>query len=437
MENTPKIAFAIFLLCALVIEDVESIGVNYGTLGNNLLQPAQVAQFLKDNTIIDRVKIFDAKPEVIKAFADTGILVAITIPNGEIPALTKLDYATEYITKNVKPFYPSTKINYICIGNEVLHWGPQNLIDNLVAAMTTLDQALNSVGIKDVKVTSPQSLAILEPLLNTAPPSLAHFRAGWDKGVIAPMLQYHRDTKSPFMVNPYPYFGFTKDVEDFAVFRRNDTVTFDAATKKSYSNMFDLLLDSVYISMKKLGFQDVGIVVGETGWPSLCGPLEPHCSVTNAASYNGGLLKKANSGEGTPLMPNRKFEIYTFGLFNENEKPGPEAERNFGLFWPDFTEVYKIGIVKAGPLKNDYLNAHVDAPAPAPATGNATVNAPAGKTDQLEVQKKPVQGTHSNNTSTSTKKEQQNDGGASSSSGNLSPLLALNVVLPILMFLYK
>ncbi|KAK9913527.1 hypothetical protein M0R45_037340 [Rubus argutus] len=49
---------------------------------------------------------------------------------------------------------------------------------------------------------------------------------------------------------------------------------------------------------------------------------------------------------GTPLMPNRKFETYVFSLFNENQKPGPQAEKNWGLFYPNLTPVYNAGVMR-------------------------------------------------------------------------------------------
>ncbi|KAI3458707.1 hypothetical protein Pfo_015370 [Paulownia fortunei] len=342
-SSTRAAAAALFLLAAVTA--VHSIGVNYGTLGDNLPPSAQVAQFLKEKTTIDRIKIFDVNPDILRAFANTGILVAVTIPNGEIPNLTNVRNARRWVTANIKPFYPQTKINYILVGNEILHWGPQNLIDNLVAAMGTLHRALQLEGIKDIKVTTAHSLGILEP---SELPSLAKFRAGWDKGILAPMLQFHRETKSPFMVNPYPYFGYSPEKADLALFRPTKGV-FDKYTRRTYGNMFDMLLDSVYISMKKLGYGDVEIVVGETGWASQGETYEqPKCSVPNAASYNGGLVRHYNSGSGTPLMPKKRFETYIFGLFNENQKPGSLAERNFGLFRPDFTPVYDAGVLRAG-----------------------------------------------------------------------------------------
>ncbi|KAL2509754.1 Glucan endo-1 [Forsythia ovata] len=56
--------------------------LNYGTLGNNLPPPAQVAQFFKDKSTIDRIKIFDVNPDILRAFAGTRIFVTVTVPNG-------------------------------------------------------------------------------------------------------------------------------------------------------------------------------------------------------------------------------------------------------------------------------------------------------------------------------------------------------------------
>ncbi|CAN0893463.1 Glucan endo-1,3-beta-glucosidase, partial [Linum grandiflorum] len=63
-----------------------SIGVNYGTHANNLPPPSQVATFLKSHTTIDRVKIFDANPDILRAFADIGISVTVTIANANVPS---------------------------------------------------------------------------------------------------------------------------------------------------------------------------------------------------------------------------------------------------------------------------------------------------------------------------------------------------------------
>ncbi|KAK9064435.1 hypothetical protein SSX86_015817 [Deinandra increscens subsp. villosa] len=329
-------------LSLLLIPGATSIGVNYGTLGDNLPPPATVARFLESKTIIDRVRIFDVNPEILKAFAGTDILISVTVANGDIPSLTDPWTARRWVDNNIKPFYPATKIHYICVGTEVLHWGPQNIVDHLVPAMRVLHAALIKAGMKEIKISTPHALSIL---FSSIPPSKASFRPGWDVGNLVPILRFHRETKSGFMVNPYPYYAYSPGNESFCLFKPNAGL-YDRGTRKRYTNQFDLQMDAVYMSMKKLGYPDVEIIVAETGWPSAGDPQNTHANPGNAAAYNGGLIKKVNSGDGTPLMPGRKFETYIFSLFNENLKGPSLDEKNFGLFRHDFSQVYDIGIMR-------------------------------------------------------------------------------------------
>ncbi|KAG2673477.1 hypothetical protein I3760_13G092600 [Carya illinoinensis] len=318
-----------------------SIGVNYGTVADNLPSPSQVATFLKTQTTIDRVKIFDANPDILRAFSNSSIYVTVTVGNGDVPSLAKLPAAQSWVASNIVPFYPQTKINRIAVGNEILATSDKSLIAHLLPAMKTLKQALDLANVTGVQVSTPHSLGILSA---SEPPSSGRFRRGYDRAIFAPILEYHRQTKSPFLINPYPFFGFTARTLNYALFRPNGGV-FDNVTGFNYTNMFDAQLDAIYSAMKKLGYEDVDIVVAETGWPSVGDPNQPDVNLENALSYNGNLVKLVNSGKGTPLMPNRTFETYLFSLFNENLKPST-SERNFGLFNPDLTPVYNVGILR-------------------------------------------------------------------------------------------
>ncbi|EEF31537.1 Glucan endo-1,3-beta-glucosidase precursor, putative [Ricinus communis] len=343
-----------------------AIGVNYGTLGNNLPPPSQVAKFIKTQTIIDSIKIFDTNPDVLRAFANTGISVTVTVGNGDIPALANINNARRWVVANIAPFYPRTRINRIVVGNEILASANKAWITNLVPAMRNIHNALLSARIRGIQVTTPNSLGILSI---SEPPSAGRFRNGFDRVIFAPMLQFLRETKSPFMVNPYPYFGYFPQMANYALFKRNRGIH-DRFTGITYYNMYDAMLDVVYSAMKKLGYGDVGIVVGETGWPSLCDPGQPACSVENAAWFNGNLVRRDHQRRGTPLMPNRRFETFIFSLFNENLKPGPTAERNWGLFRPDFSPVYNIGIMHNGqPIGGRHGGRNRRGPRPAPRVG--------------------------------------------------------------------
>lgn len=335
---------ALLVASALLHQGVDgATGVNYGTVANNLPPPAEVALFLLESTIINRVRLFDADPEMLRAFAPTRIAITVTIPNDQIPRLTKLSFAQQWVKTNITPYVPATNIVRILVGNEVLSTANKLLIANLVPAMQTLHTALVGESLdRQIQVSTPHSLGILT---NSSPPSAGKFRQGYDVHVLKPLLSFLRATDSPFMVNPYPFFGSSAETLDYALFRPAAKV-FDEVSGLTYTNMLDAQLDAVYSAMKHLDFGDLEIVIAETGWPSKGDPGQVGVDADTAAEYNHKLIEHVSSGLGTPLMPNRTFETYIFALFNENLKPGPTCERNFGLFEPDMKPVYNAGILR-------------------------------------------------------------------------------------------
>lgn len=365
---------AVLLLASVFFQGVVegNIGVNYGTVANDLPPPSEVARFLLESTTINRVRMFDADPEMIQAFAHTGIAVTVTVPNELIPRLTKLSFAQQWVKTNVQPYVPATNLIRILVGNEVLSTANKLLIAGLVPAMQTLHTALAAVSLdRRIKVSTPHSLGILS---TSSPPSTGKFRQGYDVHVIKPLLSFLRATNSPFMINPYPFFGYSAETLDYALFRPNSGVL-DENTQRVYTNMLDAQLDAVFSAMKILGFTDVEIVIAETGWPSDGDEGQVGVNAESAAEYNGNLREHVMSGVGTPLMPNRTFETYIFALFNENLKPGPLCERNFGLFQPDLTPVYDIGIMRPTARASIPWN---PAPAAAPQLGPAPQQHPKG-----------------------------------------------------------
>lgn len=129
-----------------------AIGVNYGTLGNNLPPPSQVANFLKTRTIIDSVKIFDTNHAILLAFANTGITLTVTVGNADIPSLANINNARRWVAVNIAPFHPQTRINRIAVGNEIIATANKAWIYNLVPAMRTIHNALVLAGIRDIQV---------------------------------------------------------------------------------------------------------------------------------------------------------------------------------------------------------------------------------------------------------------------------------------------
>ncbi|KAL1204128.1 Glucan endo-1,3-beta-glucosidase 14 [Cardamine amara subsp. amara] len=104
------------------------------------------------------------------------------------------------------------------------------------------------------------------------------------------------------------------------------------------------LVDALYSAIKALGHSDIEVRISETGWPSKGDENEIGASPENAALYNGNLLRLVQQKKGTPAKQSVPIDVYVFALFNENLKPDPISERNYGLFYPDGKPVYNVGL---------------------------------------------------------------------------------------------
>ncbi|XP_074326512.1 glucan endo-1,3-beta-glucosidase-like [Apium graveolens] len=338
--------FLVCLLCLfsfrVVLSDFGSIGVNYGRVANDLPDPPQVVELLKSNGI-SRVKIFDANPSIVSAFADTNIKVTVAMPNQLLSAAaaTNINFTNRWLQARIVPFYPRTMIEAIAIGNEVF-MDPQNT-PYLVPAMKNMFASLLKLGLAaDIKISSPLAFSALE---NTFPSSSAKFRSDLIKPVIEPMLEFLHQTRSYLMINFYPFFAYEANKDtislDYALLRPNKGVK-DPGNGIVYTSLFEAQLDAVFAALDALNFQDIRVVVSETGWPSVGGEKEFGAGVANAALYNGNLVRRVLTGGGTHLRPNQTLNVFLFALFNEDQKNGPISERNYGLFYPNMQRVYDI-----------------------------------------------------------------------------------------------
>ncbi|XP_043692642.1 glucan endo-1,3-beta-glucosidase 12-like [Telopea speciosissima] len=333
----------LLLLCIFAFAaDAGSIGVNYGRIANNLPSAVKVVQLLKSQGL-ERVKLYDTDPAVLKALAGSGIKVVVDLPNERLYLAAKRpSFANAWVQKNIVSYYPATQIHAIAVGNEVFV-DPDNLTDYLVPAMRNVHAALVKYNLhSSIKVSSPIALSALQ---NSYPSSAGSFKQELIEPVIKPMLDFLRGTGSDLMVNAYPFFAYSANADvislDYALFRENPGVV-DAGNGLRYFSLFDAQIDAVFAAMSALKYDDLGMMVTETGWPSKGDENEKGASEENAAAYNGNLVRYVLTGGGTPLRPKTDIEVYLFALFNENKKPGPSSERNYGLFYPNEEKVYDI-----------------------------------------------------------------------------------------------
>ncbi|KAM7517173.1 hypothetical protein LguiA_006756 [Lonicera macranthoides] len=372
MVNLPYTS-AFFLLFLLQFSDFAKsqsfIGVNYGQVANNLPPASETAKLLQ-STSIQKVRLFGVDPVIIKALANTGIGIVIAAANGDIPAMASdPNFAGNWIQSNVIPFYPSSKIILINVGNEVMSSGDPNLMTQLLPAMQNIQNALNSASLGGkIKVSTVHSMAVLK---QSDPPSSGSFDPSIGD-LLKGLLGFNSATGSPFTINPYPFFAYQSDPRPetlaFCLFQPN-AGRVDSGTNIKYTNMFDAQVDAVRSALNAMGFKDVEIVIAETGWPYKGDSNEVGTSVENAKAYNGNLIAHLRSMVGTPLMPGKSVDTYLFALYDEDLKPGPTSERSFGLFKLDSTMAYDVGLSKTSQQAPSTPNS--------PVTPSTTPNSPA------------------------------------------------------------
>ncbi|CAL5410132.1 unnamed protein product [Camellia sinensis] len=322
---------------------VESLGINYGQIGNNLPSPENVLGLLQ-SLKLTKARIYDTNPQILTAFANSSIELIVTIENEKLGDLIDPQQALQWVNIHIRPYFPATRIAGIAVGNEVFTGDDTTLMSNLVKAMVNIHTALNQLGLAQyIQVSTPSSLAVLAV---SYPPSAGIFRQEL-AGIMPEFLQFLASTKAPFWINAYPYFAYKDDPSgvalDYVLFNPNSGMV-DPYTKLHYDNMLYAQVDAALFAIARMGFRGLEVRVSETGWPSRGDSNEFGATLENAAIYNKNLLRRQLGNEGTPMRPNMRLEVYLFALFNENLKPGPTSERNYGLFQPDESMTYNVGL---------------------------------------------------------------------------------------------
>ncbi|KAJ8755797.1 hypothetical protein K2173_024342 [Erythroxylum novogranatense] len=318
-------------------------GVNYGRIANNLPSPESVAKLLRACKI-KNIRIYDADHEVLRAFKGSGIEIIVGLPNEYLKDISVgEDRAMNWVKENVEPFLPGTSIVGIAVGNEILGGTDIELWEALLPAAKNVHAALRRLGLtKTIQVSSPHSEAVFA---NSYPPSACTFREDVAP-YMKPLLQFFWQIGSPFYINAYPFLAYKNDPEhidiNYALFKKNAGIV-DTKTNLHYDNMFEAQVDAAYAALEKAGFPKMEVIVSETGWASHGDENEAGATLQNAKTYNYNLRKRLAKKKGTPYRPKVVARAYVFALFNENSKPGPTSERNFGLFKPDGSIAYDIG----------------------------------------------------------------------------------------------
>lgn len=328
------------------------VGVNIGTDVSNMPSASDIVAILRANQIT-HVRLYDADSHMLKALSKSGIEVIVGVLNEEVLGIGEsASAAAAWINKNVAAYMPTTNITAIAVGSQVLTSIP-NAASVLVSAMNNLHKALVASDLNfQVKISTPHSMDIIP---RPFPPSTATFNSAWNS-TIYQILQFLKNTKSFYMLNAYPYYGYTNGNGifpiDYALFRPMPSVKqiVDPNTLFHYNSMFDAMVDATYYSIEALNFSGIPVIVTESGWPWLGGGNETDATLENAETYNNNMIRRVLNDTGPPSQPDMPINTYVYELFNEDKRPGPISEKNWGVFFTNGTSVYPLNFSGSGQI---------------------------------------------------------------------------------------
>ncbi|KAL6543844.1 hypothetical protein OROGR_010341 [Orobanche gracilis] len=351
---------AVFLMVVSASSADEAfIGVNIGMSLSDMPDPTQVVALLKSQNI-NHVRLFDADKFMLLALAHTSIQVTVSVPNDQLLAIGQSNAtASNWVSRNIVPYFPDTSITAIAVGSEVLTALP-NAGPLLVPAMNFIHTALVALSLDShIKVSTPHPSSII---LDSFPPSQAFFNRTWDP-VMVPLLKFLQSTGSFFMLNVYPYYDYVLADGaiplDYALFRPliPDKEAVDPNTLLHYTNVFDAVVDAAYFAMSVLNFTNIPLTVTESGWPSKGDPSEPDATLYNSNTYNSNLIRHVLNKTGTPKHPGIAVSTFIYELYNEDLVSLPISERNWGLFDGSGMRVYTLNLTgSVTVLSNDTMS---------------------------------------------------------------------------------
>ncbi|XP_057785175.1 glucan endo-1,3-beta-glucosidase, acidic-like [Salvia miltiorrhiza] len=298
------------------------------------------------------MRIYDTDPATLQALRGSNIELTVGILNANLQQIAASQAnADSWVQTNIRS-YGDVRFRNIIIGNEVSPIRPETsqYVPFLLPAMRNIRAAINAAGLGQIKVTTAVETEVLDPATNF-PPSKGEFRAEV-KPFLDPIVAFLVDTGAPLFTNVYPFFAYMNNMAqisfNYAFLQPNSGIIADGVY---YDNLYYALLDTMNAALEKSTARMFAPAQngprkpppeqggGETG-ASTDGGTDATASIENARIYNNNLIRVVKNG--TPRRPNKPIETYIFGMFDENEKPGPEIEKHFGLFYANGQQKYPI-----------------------------------------------------------------------------------------------
>ncbi|GAB4833072.1 hypothetical protein Ancab_007131 [Ancistrocladus abbreviatus] len=337
-------AFGILLFLLSMVRPVSGLGANWGTQASHPLPPDTVVRMLRENGF-QKVKLFDADYDTLRALGRSGIEVMVGIPNDMLASLaSSMKAAEKWVSKNVSTHISTNNVNirYVAVGNEpFLQTYNGSFLKTTFPAMQNIQSALIKAGLSNqVKVTVPLNADVYAS--SGGLPSGGDFRVDIHD-LMLQIVKFLSDNGAPFTINIYPFISLYSDPNfpvEYAFFDGKATPLNDGGTY--YYNMFDANHDTLVWALQKNGFPNLPIIVGEIGWPT---DGDINANLNYAQRFNQGFMTHISSGKGTPMRTG-PVNAYLFSLIDEDQKsidPG-HFERHWGILTFDGLPKYQLNL---------------------------------------------------------------------------------------------
>lgn len=317
-----------------------ALGVNFGSLFMApRVAPGRAARQVAALPV-GRAKTFSCRGDdlaFIRAAAALRVRLAVGVPNDQLERLAGGD--TRELVEAIAP--SAGAIDFLSVGNEPLDPMYGGALDgHLVPAMQAVQDGLRRAGLR-VGVSCAHSYGIMA---TSYPPSAGQLDPA-RQDLVRATCAVAQATGAPFLVTLYPFLAYLSAPAEIPLDYCLFTMPAERAVADGtyrYGNLFDAMHDALAVALGRIGFPDLEIVVGETGWPTEGAAA---ATVANARLFNQGLIDHGRSGAGTPRRPGRPVVAYLFEMYDEANKPplpGP-FESAWGLFNSALQPKYPLG----------------------------------------------------------------------------------------------
>ncbi|XP_055800475.1 glucan endo-1,3-beta-glucosidase 8-like [Solanum dulcamara] len=330
----------IFMVLVMTTRVNSFVGITWGRQQSQQLVPSMVVDLLLQNKI-PSLRLMTSASDIIQIFSATNISIVISLTNRNVNLINRKDLAYAWINDKVKvPINKGVNIVELCVGAEPFSntYLKEAANYQVVNVLGIIREALDEMHLGHVSTTTAHGMDVITV---AKVPSETDFRDDI-KGLMLESLKFFNRTGAPFLLNMFPIqmvkgvfnypieFTFFDNMSNFKIQDGNVT----------YTNVVELMIDSIAWAITKAGYPNMKIMIGQIGWPT-DGYL--HANVKNAERFYKGLLKFVASKKGTPLRPG-PLDIYLHSLSDENEfrTVFGAFQRHWGIYEADGNPKYKI-----------------------------------------------------------------------------------------------